>query len=75
MTTTEQDNPPPAKSYRIRMRRNKWFVSLYADMTVGDYLGDIGPFATIDDATTAGENTGLSDADKIDTPTGRGLAR
>ena len=43
---------------------NKWFTRLYADMTVGDCVDAIGPFATEDEADTAGKATGLPDGDK-----------
>jgi hypothetical protein len=67
------DTPPPAASYRVRMISLKWFVRLYADMTCGDCVGTIGPFDKISDAEAAGEATGLPDADKSDTATGRSL--
>lgn len=58
------DTPPPAKSYRVRMISNAWHVRLYADMTVGDCVGTIGPFTLIGEAEQAGEATGLPDGDK-----------
>lgn len=64
MNIVPTDNPPPAVSYRVRMQCNKWIVRLYADMTVGDCVDVIGPFATVDEAIAAGEATGLRNGDK-----------
>lgn len=58
------DKRPPAQSHRVRMQYNRWIVRLYADMTVGDCVGTIGPFDQFDQAEQAGTDTGLPDGDK-----------
>jgi len=58
------DTPPPAQSFRVRMVSNRWFIRLYADMTVGDCVDMIGPFAIITDAEAHAATLGLPDGDK-----------
>lgn len=60
------DTPPPAQSYRVRMIARQWHIRLYADMTVGDCVGTVGPFATIEEADAHGQFLGLRDGDKGD---------
>lgn len=55
---------PPARSYRVRMDSNQWFVRLYADMTVGDCVGRFGPYANHEAAVADGATLGLPDGDK-----------
>jgi len=62
-----------ATHFRIRMRRVGWYVALYTGPRTSDYLCDIGPYGTIQEADEAGEASALIDADKLTTSTGRAL--
>lgn len=51
-------------SYRVRLISNRWYVRIYADMTLGDCIAMDGPFPSYEAAGAHGASLGIPDGDK-----------